>query len=79
LKGSDRAHSLPYFPARESKESHSKASTPQMDEVAHIHKFHKERVKKMKKHHSKYWFLSKLILVLCHLSILVIAYLHITH
>ena len=53
--------------------------TPTMDETAHIHRFHKERVKKIKKHHSKFWLLSKLILIVCHISILVIAYLHATH
>lgn len=69
----------PYFPAPESKDSHGKSVTPQMDEVAHIHKFHKERVKKIKKHHNKFWILSKIILVICHLSVLVIAFLHVTH
>ena len=58
---------------------HGKVHAPHMEEEAHIHKFHKERVKKIKKHHSKYWFLSQVILALCHLSILVIAYLHATH
>src|SRR5215213_8607865 len=64
----------PFFPAPVSKEEHGKAHTPQMDETAHIHKFHKERVKKIKKHHSKFWILSQIILVICHLSILIIAF-----
>jgi len=50
-----------------------------MDELAHIHHFHKERVKKIKKHHKKCWTMSKLILVLCHIAMLVIAFMHITH
>ncbi|HEX7903545.1 MAG TPA: hypothetical protein VF487_06675 [Chitinophagaceae bacterium] len=57
----------------------SHSNTPTMDETAHIHRFHKERVRKIKKHHSKFWVLSKLILIVCHISILVIAYLHATH
>ena len=57
----------------------SHSHTPTMDETPHIHRFHKERVKKIKKHHSKFWVLSKLILIVCHISILVIAYLHATH
>ncbi len=52
---------------------------PSFDELAHVHHFHKGRVKKIKKHHNKCWALSKLILVLCHIAILVIAYMHVTH
>lgn len=69
-------------PVHQDKKPHgggSKSHTPAMDETAHIHRFHKERVKKIKKHHSKYWLLSKLLLILCHLALLVIAYLHATH
>lgn len=78
-KGNLNSHSMPLSPLRPAKESHGKTHTPQMDELAHMHKFHKERVKKIKKHHSKFWILSKLILILCHISILIIAYLHATH
>jgi hypothetical protein len=53
--------------------------TPTMDETPHIHRFHKERVKKIKKHHSKLWFLGMLLLTLCQVSLLVIAYLHVIH
>ena len=56
-----------------------KAHTPKMEELPHIHHFHKERVKKVKRHHKKFWALSILILVLCHISILVMAYMHVTH
>lgn len=55
------------------------AQTPTMDETAHIHRFHKERVKKIKQHHTKCWIASQVIVVLCHLSLLVIAYLHVIH
>lgn len=69
-------------PIHQDKKPHGaagKSHTPTMDETAHIHRFHKERVKKLKKHHSKLWMLSKVLLVLCHLALLVIAYLHATH
>jgi hypothetical protein len=48
------------------------------DELPHIHHFHKERVKKVKRHHKKVWTISMLILVLCHISILIMAYMHVT-
>jgi hypothetical protein len=62
-----------------SKAPHGKVHAPHSEELPHIHKFHKDRVKKMKKHHGKFWLLSKLLLALCHLSILVISYLHVAH
>lgn len=67
------------LPDGHSKAPHGKMNPPHMEELPHIHKFHKERVKKIKKHHSKYWLLSQVIIVLCHISILVIGYLHATH
>ncbi len=67
------------FPDSHSKVPHGKVQAPHMEELPHIHKFHKERVKKIRKHHGKYWFLSQVILVLCHISILIIGYLHATH
>jgi hypothetical protein len=76
---SDAGKKAPVFPEPYPKVPHGKAHVPQMEELPHIHKFHKERVKKMKKHHSKYWLLSQVLLALCHLSILVIGYLHATH
>jgi hypothetical protein len=71
-------------PESQSAKSHlpvekSHSYTPSMDELPHIHKFHKERVKKIKKHQSKLWILSKIVLVLCHISILIISFLHVTH
>src|SRR5262245_45330749 len=47
-----------------------------LDEVPHIHHFHKERVKKAKRHHKKYWALSKIVLLLCHIALLMMAYMH---
>lgn len=54
-----------------------KAHTPKIDELPHVHHFHKERVKKVKRHHKKVWTISMLILVLCHISILIMAYMHV--
>lgn len=67
-----------------SKEAHSnapqgKAHAPHSEELPHIHKFHKERVKKIRKHHGKYWLLSQFLLFLCHASVLYISYLHVVH
>ena len=70
---------VPFSHEADSKAPHGKMQAPHSEELPHIHKFHKERVKKIKRHHGKFWILSKLILVLCHLSILVIAFLHATH
>jgi hypothetical protein len=75
----DTEKKAPVFPESQSKAPHGKTAAPQMEELPHIHKFHKERVKRIKKHHGKFWLLSQLIVVLCHLSILVIGYLHATH
>lgn len=80
VKGNLDPHKSPYYPGSASKkQGHSKSHSSHMDELAHIHKFHKERVKKIKKHHDKYWLLSKILLILCHVSILIMAFLHATH
>ena len=58
---------------------HGKAArTPQMEELPHIHRYHRERVKKQV-HHSKLWFVAKAVVVICHLTLLWIAWLHLTH
>jgi flagellar basal body-associated protein FliL len=62
-----------------SKVPHGKSSVPHFEELPHIHKYHKERVKKIKKHHSKLWILSQVLVVLCNISILIIGFLHATH
>ena len=54
----------------------SNSHTPAMDETPHIHHFHKQRIRKIRKHHGKFWILSQLLLVVCHLTILYIGYLH---
>ena len=50
-----------------------------MEEVPHIHHFHKERVKKSKRHHKKFWILSKLLILICHIAMIVLAYTHAAH
>lgn len=55
-----------------------KSHTPKLEELPHIHHFHKERVKKLKRHHKKYWTLSMLLLVICHVAILIMSYMHVT-
>jgi|GEM_PF-2064720 len=69
---------LPSSPATRHEEHGRKIPVPKSEELPHIHHFHKERVRKSQRHHKKYWLLSKVILILCHLAILVIAYLHVT-
>ena len=56
-----------------------KGHSPKTEELPHIHHFHKERVKKVKRHHKKCWALSMILLVLCHIAILAMAYIHVAH
>lgn len=70
---------LPAVPVTKTEEQAKKPHLLKTDELAHIHHFHKERVKKSKRHHKKYWMLSKLLLILSHLILLVCAYLHFAH
>jgi hypothetical protein len=72
---------IPALPAAEPFQPVQKGhgQVPSFDELAQVHHFHKGRVKKIRKHHEKCWALSKLILVLCHIAILVIAYMHVAH
>jgi hypothetical protein len=56
-----------------------KSHAPKTEELPHIHRYHKERVKKIKRHHKKYWFLGMLLVVVCHAIILFMAYLHVVH
>ena len=57
----------------------NKAHGPKLEEVPHIHHFHKERVQKSMRHHKKFWALSKLLLLLCHIALLMMAYMHAAH
>ena len=78
--GTESGKSIPFFPSSKGELPHgAKATAPHMEELPHIHHFHKERVKKIKQHHTKFWMLSKVLVILCHISILVIAYLHAIH
>lgn len=56
---------------------HSSSNVPKWDELAHIHHFHRHRMKKMKKHYRKCVISSKLLLLLCHAAILLVSYLHV--
>ena len=69
---------IPLFPATRNEDRAKKIPVPKTEELPHIHHFHKERVRNSKKHHKKFWALSKILLILCHIAILVIAYMHIT-
>jgi hypothetical protein len=72
---------IPALPAAEPFQPVQKThgQVPSFDELAHVHHFHKGRVKKIKKHAAKCWALGKLVLILCHIAMLVIAYMHVTH
>jgi hypothetical protein len=76
-------HSAPvtHSPAKDVgfKSTEHKIHLLKIEELAKIHRFHKERVKKIKRHHHKYWTLAKAILVVCHLALLISAFLHLTH
>ncbi|MEO7923838.1 MAG: hypothetical protein ABIR30_09180 [Chitinophagaceae bacterium] len=78
---SEPVKNVPALPAAQGIPPVQKAHghVPTMDELAHIHRFHKGRVKKIKRHHGKFWALSKLLLVICHIVLLVIAFMHVTH
>lgn len=57
----------------------SHSQVPTWDELAHIHHFHQDRLKKIKRHFKKSVFLSKLLLFICHTAVLYISFLHLTH
>lgn len=74
--------SMPAVPSTKSvpHESHEeKGHAHKTEELPHIHRFHKERVRKIKRHHKKYWFLSILLVAICHAAILFMAYMHAVH
>lgn len=55
------------------------AHVPSWDELAHIHHFHKGKLKKIRRHYKKCAFMAKLLLVICHAAVLFISYLHVIH
>jgi len=69
----------PLEPVSKQEEPVKKAHLLKTEELAHIHHFHKERIKKEKRHHQAAYSTAKLILILCHISLLVVAYLHLCH
>ena len=70
---------IPVAPVTQTEEHTKKPHLLKTDELAHIHHFHKERVKKMKRHHKKIWMMSKILLILSHLVLLICAYMHSAH
>ncbi|HEX6190746.1 MAG TPA: hypothetical protein VFZ42_00210 [Chitinophagaceae bacterium] len=56
-----------------------KSHLMKIDELGKIHRFHKERVKKVKKHHSKLWIAATIIIVCCQIALLIHAFMHISH
>jgi hypothetical protein len=70
---------MPALPAAARTEHERKSNGMKMEELAHIHHFHKERVKKVKRHHKKLWYVSKFLLIIIHIVLLVTAYMHMTH
>jgi hypothetical protein len=69
----------PLEPISKQEEPVKKPHLMKTEELAHIHHFHKERVKKEKYHHQAAYSVAKLILILCHISLLVVAYMHLCH
>lgn len=72
------AKHMPVSKETHSNVPHGKAQTPHAEELPHIHKFHKERVKKVRRHRTC-WLLSQVLLFICHASVLYISYLHVVH
>ena len=71
--------SMPVIPAPKPEPPHGKtARIPHFEEIPHIHRYHKERVKKIRRH-TPFWLLSQVLVAVCNLSLLVIAFLHLTH
>jgi hypothetical protein len=70
---------MPALPAAATSEHERKSTGMKMEELAHIHHFHKERVKKVKRHHKKIWTVSKVLLIIIHMVLLVTAFMHVTH
>ena len=70
---------LPISPGPGLKPPVHKMQTPVMEELAKIHRFHKERVKRIKKHRTKWWISAKLLLIICHVMLLICAFMHATH
>lgn len=50
-----------------------------INELGKIHRFHKERMKKENRNFEKYWLIIKILIIICHISLLVHAFMHLTH
>ena len=76
-----RSGSVPAMniPDANMKATSHKTHLMKIDELGKIHRFHKERVKKVKKAHGKMWFVAIGIVVCCHIALLIHAFMHLAH
>ena len=69
----------PVIPATPLETPHNKPALPHADEEPHIHRYHKERIKKMKQHQGKCWMFGNFLVIVCQLSLLMISFMHLMH
>ncbi|HET9429841.1 MAG TPA: hypothetical protein VFO70_01635 [Chitinophagaceae bacterium] len=50
-----------------------------INELGKIHRFHKDRMKKENRGSEKYWLIIKILIIICHISLLAHAFMHLTH
>ena len=50
-----------------------------IEELGKIHRFHKDRIKKVKKHQDPLWIMALVLVDACHIALLVHAFMHLTH
>ncbi len=67
------------FPDSGLKSTHAKLHLLKIEELGKIHRFHKERVKKSKRHPNKLWIIAKLVIISCQIALLIHAFMHLTH
>lgn len=67
------------YPYTDLKAKSPKHSMTKIEELGKIHRFHKERVKKVKKHSGAFWLAAKVLLVCCQVALLIHAFLHLSH
>jgi hypothetical protein len=75
----DNKEDTPWLPDAQPARGHKERQQQKTEELAHIHHFHKERVKKVSRHHSLIWMISKILITICHLVLLLCAFLHLSH
>ena len=70
------AMSMPFTSHKAKQQKHH---LMKIEELGKVHRFRKDRVKKVKKHGDKYWLAIKILIVFCHISLLIHAFMHLTH